>query len=121
MTENDALMILGNLKPGCGEQLVFSEDEICEAIDISISALKEIQQYQEIGTLEKCEEAVEKQKPKKASDIEYDYSCFVCPNCGAWIGVTYDFESHKYCLNCGQAIQWNDDLEEEENDTSVKN
>lgn len=42
MTENEVLMILENLKPGCGEQLVFPEGEICEAIDIAISALKEI-------------------------------------------------------------------------------
>lgn len=69
----------------------------------AITALKEVQQYRE---------AVEKQKPKKPSDIEYDYSCFVCPNCGACICVTDDFESHKYCLNCGQAIKWDEELEE---------
>lgn len=65
------------------------------------------------GTVEECREAVEKQKPKKTSDIEYDYSYFVCPNCGEWICVTDDFESHKYCLNCGQAILW-ENLEEEQ-------
>ena len=80
--------------------------------EVLIKTLKEVQQYREIGTVEECREAVEKQKPKKASDIEYDYSCFVCPNCGAWICVTDDFESHKYCLNCGQAIKWDEELEE---------
>lgn len=32
---------------------------------LSVKALEEIQQYREIGTVEECREAVEKQKPKK--------------------------------------------------------
>ena len=73
---------------------------------------EELEQYRAIGTVEECRKAVEKQKAKKPRDIEYDYSYFVCPNCGDEIYVTGDFESHKYCLNCGQAIQWvNENLE----------
>lgn len=112
MTENEALMILENLKPGCGEQLVFPEGEICEAIDISITALKEIQQYREIGTVEECREAVEKQKPKKC-DVTKDnfriyYKCPTCNHClrveynhGSWMG-----KKSKNCSKCGQAINW---------------
>ena len=48
MTENEEVMILENLRPGCGEKLSFSEGEICEAIDTAISALEEIQQYREV-------------------------------------------------------------------------
>ena len=36
-----------------------------EAFDMEIEALKEVQQYREIGTVEECREAVEKQKPKE--------------------------------------------------------
>ena len=36
--------------------------EMSEVRDIAISALKEIQQYREIGTVEECREAVEKLK-----------------------------------------------------------
>ena len=71
-----------------------------------LNALEKIRQYREIGTVEECREAVEKQKPKKPKDVEYDYSYFVCDACGGWIYVSDDFESHHYCLNCGQAIQW---------------
>ena len=52
MTENEEVMILENLRPGCGGKLSFSEGEICEAIDTAITALKEIQQYREVGTVE---------------------------------------------------------------------
>ena len=35
-----------------------------DCIDSAIYALKEVQQYREIGTVEECREAVEKQKAK---------------------------------------------------------
>ena len=40
--------------------------------------IDECAEYEEIGTVEECREAVEKQKPKKPRDIEYDYSYFIC-------------------------------------------
>lgn len=39
------------------------------AIQLAIEALKEIQQYRAIGTVEECREAVEKQKPKKPHGV----------------------------------------------------
>lgn len=41
------------------------------ANEIAIEALKEIQQYREIGTVEECREAVEKQKAKKPTPINH--------------------------------------------------
>ena len=58
MTENEEVMILENLRPGCGEKLSFSEGEICETIDTAISALKEIQQYRKIGTVEEIRKII---------------------------------------------------------------
>lgn len=82
-----------------------------EAFDVAISALKEIQQYREICTVEECREAVEKQKPKKPVKDKYHHNC--CPNCG-WIvsgegGYGEEFCPH--CENCGQAIQFYENLE----------
>lgn len=51
---------------------------------------------------------LEKQIPKQPRDIEYDYSYFICDNCGAAIYVGDEFDGHHYCLNCGQAIEWPD-------------
>ena len=123
MTENEALMILENLKPGCGERLVFPEGEICEAIDTAISALQEIRRYREIGTVEECREAVEKQKPKAPKDslkikpvidengayVDADVTVYLlCPNCGEMVGI--DENVDKFCHECGQAID-NENLE----------
>ena len=84
-----------------------------ELFETAISALKEIQQYREIGTVEECREAVEKQKPKKP-DYEGDgyddkgelvYDTWICPNCDKKYEVDYD--DYKHCPNCGQSIDEN--------------
>lgn len=69
----------------------------------------ELERYKEIGTAEECRAAVEKQKPKKPEDVEYDYSYFICPVCGDGIYVSDDYEIHKFCRNCGQAIDWSEE------------
>ena len=71
-----------------------------------------LKQYQAIGTVKECREAVEKQKPKKPKELDTEYGYFICGNCGGAIACTDDFKSHKYCLNCGQAIQWKESEEE---------
>ena len=111
-----------------GYRYVYPEPEDY-AIEEAISALKEVQQYREIGasperitelileggaakrilghyqkigTVKECREAVEKQKPKNIEKIREGEYC--CPKCY----TVYDdciFE-YDYCINCGQAIQW---------------
>ena len=76
-----------------------------------ISALGELQKYRQIGTVEECREAAEKQKPKKP-DYEGDgyaegymvYDTWICPNCEEKYEVDYDDYGH--CPKCGQAIDW---------------
>lgn len=93
-----------------GYEYVYPEPEDY-AIEEAIKALNEIQQYREIGTVEECREAVEKQRAKKPKELDTEYGYFICGNCGGAIAYTDDFKSHKYCLNCGQAIQWEKNLE----------
>lgn len=73
---------------------------------------EELEQYRKIGTVEECREAVEKQKPKKTKELDVEYGYFICGNCGGAIAYTDDFKSHKYCLNCGQAIGFEKSEEE---------
>ena len=81
------------------------------AIEEAIEVLKEIQQYREIGTVEECREAVEKQTQKKC-DIDScpDHTHYKCPSCGQ---IELSIYKHgfprlgritKYCENCGQAL-----------------
>ena len=104
---------------------VQAEQEVCEECDIygnchtdckdvavvAISALKEVQQYRGIGTVEECREAVEKQKPKKCViDSCPDHTHYKCSSCGQ---IELSIYKHgfprlgritKYCENCGQAL-----------------
>ena len=79
-------------------------NETIEMCDMAISALKEIQQYRENGTVEECRKAVEKQKAKKPEVIDQDFDYYKCPVCGEYIWATDNINDHKYCLNCGQAV-----------------
>ena len=126
MTENEVLIktpeeaietIKSNM-PTSGYQM------LRESLDMAIIALKEIQQYREIGTVEECREAVDKQKPKAPKDslkikpvidengsyVDADVTVYLlCPNCGEMVGI--DENVDKFCHECGQAIQWNENLE----------
>lgn len=113
MTENEVLIktpeeaietIKSNM-PTSGYQM------LRESLDMAIIALKEIQQYRAIGTVEECREAVEKQTQKKcAIDSCPDHTHYKCPSCGQ---IELSIYKHgfprlgritKYCENCGQAL-----------------
>lgn len=145
MTENEAIELLRSMQnpkqdyadvvcaPAfcTGFRFVYPEPEDY-AIEEAISALKEIQQYreigaspeqlkelifegsatkrilrhyQEIGTVEECREAVEKQKPNKPHRDYKKFSGLWC-KCGWYLGQKQCLDI-KYCPNCGQAIDEN--------------
>lgn len=63
--------------------------------------------YENIGlTSEEVQQLKERDTAKAPIDIEDNYGFFVCPSCGNSIYASDDFESHKFCLNCGQRIRW---------------
>lgn len=97
----------------CEECPVYRESGIvCKEIArTAIYALKEIQRYREIGTVEECGKAMEKQKAKAPAVDKYHHTC--CPSCG-WVvaGDTgYGKEYLPHCENCGQKILWDESLE----------
>lgn len=124
MAENEAIEIIRDKIETC--EFYFAEHdrypewceyEFLEALGIAISTLKEIQQYREIGTVEECREAVEKQKPKAPKDslkiepvidengayVDADMTVYLlCPNCGELVGMDEDID--RFCRECGQAI-----------------
>lgn len=104
MTDNEAIERI--IKSACSSKkchdgCLYGEKN-CE-YDAAIIALKEVQQYREIGTVEECREAVEKQKPKKPHRNYKKFSGLWC-KCGWYLGQKQCLDI-KYCPNCGQAIQ----------------
>ena len=104
MTENEAIEALRLINTSRVHPF-YSWEEMAEVRDIAISALKEIQQYHKIGTVEECREAVEKQKPKKPHRNYKKFSGLWC-KCGWYLGQKQCLDI-KYCPNCGQAIDEN--------------
>ena len=80
-----------------------------------LNALEEVQKYREIGTVEECREATEKQRTKKI--IIRDWNPTRCPTCGHELSTSFGDGYYKHpiflerCPECGQAIQWDENLE----------
>lgn len=112
MTENEAckrikyrMHTAGQVSGECG----------MKDLEMAIKALEEVQQYHQIGTMEECREAVEKQTAKKVTSFDYhngtvNYGCPICKRKiiskidGEWCGGTFN----EYCDRCGQKLDWSD-------------
>lgn len=99
MTEKEAKLIL-NVRISRFDHA----NDVNEALDVAKTALKEIQQYRTIGTVEECRKAMERQKPKKPITYK-ETNREDCPVCGATVkGITKPFGD--WCSKCGQFIDW---------------
>ena len=65
--------------------------------------------YEESGlTSEQVMELAERNTAKAPVDTDDEFDMYVCPNCNMAIGTIGDKRAHKFCLNCGQKIRWED-------------
>ena len=103
--ENEAIEAIKANMPTSGYQM------LRESLDMAIKALEEIHQYREIGTVEECREAREKQKPKKIIRIVGRYP-YKCPTCNGKLEIGY-----RHCIICGQLLRYPyENLEEMEDE-----
>lgn len=107
MTEQEAMNVLEKYTDDTLSPVVV------EAHRMEITALEEVLQYREIGTVEECREAAEKQRAKKPNlegdgyaDGHMVYDTWICPCCG--ISYEIDYDDYKYCPDCGQHIDWSE-------------
>ena len=121
MTENEAIKEIQRIC--CNESQYYQKGgskckDICIygknfcAFQTAIEALEEVQEYRKIGTVEKFREAMKKMNPIKPEALDNDFDYYKCPVCGEYIWATDTINDHKYCLNCGQAIDWEESEEE---------
>lgn len=78
-------------------------DFMDDGVYIDMNLLRE---YEDTGlTPEQIRELKERDTAKIPVDADADMGYFVCPKCGAFI-LADDFGDHKFCLNCGQRLEW---------------
>lgn len=97
MTESEAIARFKSCQENtgkCEKCRFYSCCGIYDMEDTAIKALEEVQQYRQIGTVEKCREAVEKQTAISREIIEGKYFCPKCHNLMPYPG---------YC-GCGQKV-----------------
>lgn len=107
MKTEDAIRILEEVKAFDDTMYAYNPVYI-DALEMAVGALKQVHEYQKIGTVEECRDAREKQKPKVPEFIhmlgEYTGK-FKCPICEQ--SFSYDCTDAKvfFCKKCGQALQ----------------
>ena len=99
MTPEEAIEIIETTK------VLYKPKAVQDAFDMAVNAIREVQKYREIGTVEECREAREKQIPKKPHKNYEKFSGLWC-KCGWYLGKKTCLDI-KYCPNCGQAIDEN--------------
>lgn len=75
-----------------------------EKLEAVVEILRKLKAYWEIGTVEECRKAVEKQKPKTCEFYgDKENGKLLCPNCGEdlWDLKECGFDN---CPYCGQAV-----------------
>ena len=135
MTENEAIKHLQSYAEVVDNMIKYCKDfepkaditgylEKKTVFAMAISAIKEVQQYREIGTVEECREAVEKQRTKKRiypkTALERYYHAPECPNCKRELkpricGYTLSqaIGIYSYCPWCGQNLEVGEESEGE--------
>lgn len=82
--------------------------EVDEACDFAIAALEELQQYRQIGTVDECRAAMEKQIPKEPKRIykKYGKHKWKRKDNGEIDDIAWDFDYHNgvICEICGKAV-----------------
>ena len=104
MTEHEAISVLKMIETH-GSLPTNAKDE-------AIKALEEVQQYRQIGTVEECRAAVEKQtaaKPLVGMDA-YGNDYAICRECSAILSDGEWFA--QYCPDCGKKVDWSDENEQ---------
>lgn len=110
MTENEAIerlkcmRLFMQINDKSSESKFLEEDYI--ANKLAIEALEEVQQYREIGTVEECQEARERQRGKKPILDTIYHQQYYCPNCEDFL-VRKNGNKPHHCI-CGQAIDWSE-------------
>ncbi len=82
-------------------------DEVIENLKYLVSDSCTDTQFDYIEEIEIATKSLKKQIPMKPTEINDECGYFECPACGDLIYAEgARFEEHRYCLSCGQRLDW---------------
>ena len=92
---------------------LYKDNKLCLVpTDVYSRQCSELDAYKEIGTVEECQEAVEKQKAKKPrlnyKPKFFGRATYTCPRCGNCCLEEFanERQNNRYCWDCGQKIDF---------------
>ena len=105
MTENEAIREFNKMVGNKMQTKRGISEKQHQLFQIAMDSLEEIQQYRAIGTVEECQEAREREMPKKYKKTHpcKSVTYYQCPCCNGLLHINENF-----CGECGQAIDWED-------------
>lgn len=111
MDYQEAIEVLNNHERYVGVKYVNGVEEAYvtphfeKALSAAISAMQELQEYKQLGTLEEMREAVEIRKEERPIAVlgTFGGEEYECKNCGSPVDHMDD-----YCKWCGKAQDWSD-------------
>ena len=115
MTESEAKKYIEG-KVSCMTKCgVFEREEHTNSMDCDVCSYcyEQGDFGQQKEALQIATKALEKQMPKKP--VNYDKHYYKCPCCNEDLEIdddmlfVYDEEPPKFCINCGQAIDWSEE------------
>lgn len=80
---------------------------VCDILN-RYNRLNDFEQSQTAKLMEQNQKLEERDTAKEPNEVDEEYHYFKCPSCGMSIYASDDLESHKFCLNCGQRLKWED-------------
>lgn len=101
---NADIIALSDMMPEFYAGLSFSETNALTDV------LNRLADYEDTGlTPGEITDLLNKQIPRKPDAIDDALGFFECPSCKKAINYGADRTDHKYCLNCGQSLDWGDE------------
>ncbi len=106
-----------------GDAIYGTAGILYQAADTIETLYAKLTEYMKIGTVEECQEARERQRARKIvikntknKNLERGiYVFYKCPKCEEQIASGFYYpphneflQEHKFCENCGQAIDWSE-------------
>ena len=104
MTDNEIKEYISEIrkKADLFRESGYATSGISNHFDKSADVIEELLQYRAIGTVEECQQAMDRMKPKMV--IRYGMTTHECPKCGQFL-----HDDQNFCQDCCTQLDWSEE------------